>query len=76
MHYCKEQGGDVCVKIHDRGNGSFAKDLPDLERRVIVEWLPSSGYVYADGPDIDVLLPTNVMENAEFEIWIPVQKKV
>ena len=57
------------------GKGSFSQDLPELERRVITEWLPTSGYEYDNGPDIEVYLTPDI-ENAEFEIWIPVKKKV
>jgi AraC family transcriptional regulator len=55
--------------------GDFSKELPELLRRVITEWLPNSGYEYANGPDIELLLPTNDIENAEFEVWIPVRIK-
>jgi len=55
--------------------GDFSKELPELLQRVITEWLPNSGYEYANGPDIELLLPTNDIENAEFEVWIPVRIK-
>lgn len=48
--------------------------IQDLERRIVTDWLPTSGYEYADGPDVEVYLnpdPTN----AQYEVWIPVVKK-
>jgi len=45
-----------------------------LERRIVTDWLPTSGYEYADGPDVEVYLnaePTNM----KYEVWIPVVKK-
>lgn len=56
------------------GKGSCPKAVQELESRINSEWLPSSGYEYADGPDIEVYLTQNY-EDAEFEVWIPVNKK-
>ncbi len=48
--------------------------IQELERRVITEWLPTSGYEYANAPDIEVYLNPDPA-NAVFEVWIPVVKK-
>lgn len=56
------------------GKGSCPKAVQELESRINSEWLPSSGYEYSDGPDIEVYLTQNY-EDAEFEVWIPVNKK-
>lgn len=48
--------------------------LQDLERRVITEWLPTSGYEYGSAPDVEVYLNPDP-ENAKYEVWIPVVKK-
>jgi len=45
-----------------------------LEQRIITEWLPSSGYEYADAPDIEVYLNPDP-QDAQYEVWIPVVKK-
>lgn len=55
------------------GRGRMPEAITDLERRVITEWLPSSGYEYADAPDIEVYLTPNP-QNAVFEVWMPVKK--
>lgn len=48
--------------------------MQELERRIITEWLPSSGYEYADAPDVEVYLNPDPA-NAVYEVWIPVRKK-
>lgn len=47
------------------------KTLQELERRVITEWLPSSGYHYADIPDIEVYLKADP-KACVYEYWLPV----
>ncbi len=42
-----------------------------LEKRIVTEWLPTSGYEYANGPDVEVYLTPNPAD-AQFEVWIPV----
>ena len=42
--------------------------ITDLERIVI-----TSGYEYADAPDIEVYLTPNP-QDAVFEVWMPVKK--
>lgn len=48
--------------------------IQDLERRIITEWLPASGYEYDNGPDVEVYLNPDPA-NAKYEVWIPVRKK-
>lgn len=45
--------------------------LQNLERRVITEWLPTSGYEYADIPDIEVYIKADP-QDAVYEYWLPV----
>lgn len=56
------------------GEGRCPQAIQDLERRVVTGWLPSSGYEYGDGPDIEVYLAPDP-QNAKFQVWIPVVKK-
>ncbi len=54
------------------GSGT-SQSMQELERRIVTEWLPTSGYEYDNGPDVEVYLnpdPTN----AVYEVWIPVKK--
>ncbi len=48
--------------------------IQELERRIVTEWLPTSGYEYANAPDIEVYLNPDP-ENAQYEVWIPVKRK-
>lgn len=48
--------------------------IQDLERRIVTEWLPTSGYEYGSAPDIEVYLNPDP-QNAMYEVWIPVVKK-
>ncbi len=50
------------------------QSVQELERRIITEWLPTSGYEYANAPDIEVYLNPDP-QNAQYEVWIPVSKK-
>lgn len=50
------------------------RSIQELERRIITQWLPASGYEYADAPDIEVYLNPDP-RNARYEVWIPVVKR-
>ena len=56
------------------GEGSN-QSIQDLEKRIVTEWLPTSGYEYGNAPDIEVYLNPDP-DNAKYEVWIPVTKKV
>jgi AraC family transcriptional regulator len=55
------------------GEGT-GKSVQDLEKRIITEWLPTSGYEYGNAPDIEVYLNADP-QNAKYEVWIPVLKR-
>lgn len=48
--------------------------IQELEQRIITEWLPTSGYEYGNGPDVEVYLDPDP-ENTKYEVWIPVVKQ-
>lgn len=50
------------------------QSIQELEQRIVTEWLPTSGYEYANAPDIEVYLNPDP-QNAKYEVWIPVMKK-
>lgn len=56
------------------GEGVCPKAIQDLEKRIVTEWLPTSGYEYDNGPDIELYI-SPAPQNAKFEVWIPVVKK-
>lgn len=55
------------------GTGT-SRSMQELQRRIVTEWLPTSGYEYANAPDVEVYLNPDP-ENAQYEVWIPVTKK-
>lgn len=44
--------------------------IQELERRIITEWLPTSGYEYDNAPDMEVYLNPDP-NNMQYEVWIP-----
>lgn len=48
--------------------------MQELENQIVTEWLPTSGYEYANGPDVEVYLNPDPA-NAKYEVWIPVMQK-
>lgn len=50
------------------------QSIQELERRIVTEWLPTSGYEYGSAPDIEVYQNPDP-QNAVYEVWIPVTKK-
>ncbi len=48
--------------------------IQQLESRIITEWLPTSGYEYANAPDIEVYIDPDP-STGRYEVWIPVVKK-
>ena len=48
--------------------------IQELEKRIVTEWLPTSGYEYGSGPDLEVYLNPDP-QHAQYEVWIPVVKK-
>jgi len=57
------------------GKGQCPGAIQELEKRIITDWLPTSGYEYDNGPDVEVYL-TPDPQDAKFEVWIPITKKV
>ena len=51
--------------------GPMPQAMQDLQRRIISEWLPSSGYEYAEAPDIEVYSADNLHN----EVWLPIVPK-
>ena len=50
------------------------ESIQELERRIVTEWLPTSGYEYGNAPDVEVYLNPDPA-NARYEVWIPVVKR-
>lgn len=56
------------------GEGQCPGAIQELEKNIVTQWLPTSGYEYDNGPDIEVYLNPDP-QNAKYEVWIPVTKK-
>lgn len=48
--------------------------VQELETRIVTEWLPTSGYEYANVPEIELYFNSDP-NNARYEIWIPIVRK-
>jgi len=55
------------------GTGT-GQSIQELEQRIVMEWLPTSGYEYTNAPDIEVYLSSDPT-NMQYEVWIPVKRK-
>ena len=56
--------------------GPMPSAIQQLQKRIISEWLPVSGYEYADAPDIEVYTPGDITApDYKSEVWLPVRKK-
>ena len=56
--------------------GSMSHAIQDLQRRIITEWLPTSGYEYSNAPDIEVYFAGDQQANDyRCEVWLPVTRK-
>lgn len=55
------------------GEGT-GKSIQELEKQIVTDWLPTSGYEYGNAPDIEVYLNPDPL-NTKYEVWIPVIKK-
>ncbi|MDR0862022.1 MAG: AraC family transcriptional regulator [Oscillospiraceae bacterium] len=55
------------------GSGTSA-DIQALQVRIVSEWMPTSGYEWANAPDIEVYLSAEPADT-RFEVWLPIAKK-
>lgn len=56
--------------------GAMPDAIQSLQKRIVTEWLPTSGYEYANAPDIEVYYEGN-QKAADYkcEVWLPIVKK-
>jgi len=55
--------------------GAMPNAIQELQSRIVSEWLPASGYEYADAPDIEVYSDGDQSsELYSCELWLPVTK--
>lgn len=56
------------------GNGPMPEAIQKMQTQIFTEWLPTSGFEYAELPDIELYLDANPAD-AHFQIWFPVRTK-
>lgn len=56
------------------GQGPAPAAIQELQKRVVSEWLPDSGYEWAQAPDVEVYLTDPGVEEPRFQVWLPIQK--
>lgn len=56
------------------GESDSPKAIQELEKKIVTEWLPSSGYEYANAPDVEVYLSPDP-NHPKYEVWLPIVKK-
>lgn len=49
------------------GEGVCPQAIQELEQRIVTEWLPTSGYEYDNGPDVELYISPDP-QNAKFEV--------
>ncbi len=56
--------------------GAMPDAIQSLQKRIVTEWLPSSGYEYANAPDIELYFEGDQFsDNYKCEVWLPIVKK-
>lgn len=55
--------------------GAMPAAIQTMQQRIVTEWLPGSGYQYADAPDIELYTEGDqTSDDYVCWIWVPVQK--
>ena len=57
------------------GAGSLPFAIQDLQKRIVSEWLPDSGYEWTQAPDVEVYLDPPGGAESRFQVWLPVTKR-
>lgn len=56
--------------------GPMPSAIQTLQKRIVSEWLPTSGYEYANAPDIEVYYEGNQQaQDYRCEVWLPIGKR-
>lgn len=56
------------------GTGRLPDAMQELQKRIVTEFLPDSGYEWAKAPDMEVYL-SPPGEESRFQVWLPVAKR-
>jgi AraC family transcriptional regulator len=56
--------------------GAMPNAIQALQKRIVTEWLPTSGYEYANAPDIEVYFEGDQSSDAyTCEVWLPIKNR-
>lgn len=61
----------ACTWAIFNGSGTGIS-IQELQQRIVTEWLPASGFEFADAPDMEVYQNPDP-DNMQYEVWIPVR---
>ena len=56
------------------GSGQVPGAVQELQKRIVAEWLPDSGYEWAQAPDLEVYLSPPGAGESQFQVWLPIQE--
>ena len=56
------------------GQGQAPLAIQELQKRIVSVCLPDSGYEWAQAPDVEVYLNGPDAAEAQFQVWLPVQR--
>lgn len=54
------------------GSGAMPQAMQTLQKRIVSEWLPESGYEWAQAPDVEVYISRPGEAENRFQVWLPV----
>ncbi len=64
----------ACTWAIFKGQGNMPEAIQEVEKRVLTEWLPTSGYEFDQCLNIEVYLDDK-KEDSQFEVWLSIKKK-
>ena len=54
------------------GQGQNPGAIQNLQKRIVSEWMPGSGYEWAQAPDIEVYQSPPGAAESQFQVWLPI----
>lgn len=62
----------ACTWAVFSGRGELPGAIQALQKRIVSEWLPQSGYEWAKAPDVEVYLSAPGDPEGQFQVWLPI----
>lgn len=67
-----EEEVPACTWAVFTGSGELPGAMQALQKRIVSEWLPQSGYEWAKAPDVEAYLSPAGDPAGVFQVWLPV----